>query len=362
MKIHILLPDLRAGGVERIRLVLAYEFQRLGFSPEFVLMQHRGQLLAEAMSAFPVHSLRAARVRDAFPRLICHLRKNRPDALLVGMWPLTAIAPFALLLSGHRCPIIVSEHAILSAQYRNRGLKAFAGLKASAIFCYRFASNCVAVSNGVARDISRLAFFPLGKISVINNPCPPRILPGLEQMSLAESLWRSPRGARLLSVGTLKEVKNHSLLLYAFSMLSIQDSELMIVGSGELETSLRQLAGELGIADKVIFAGFQSDPTPFYLSADLFVLSSDYEGFGNVIVEALAQGLPVVSTDCPSGPAEILENGRWGRLVRPGDATALAIAISDSLEDVHDKDALKRRAADFSPEIAAQKYVDLLMK
>ena len=84
-------------------------------------------------------------------------------------------------------------------------------------------------------------------------------------------------------------------------MLSIQDSELMIVGSGELETSLRQLAGELGIADKVIFAGFQSDPTPFYLSADLFVLSSDYEGFGNVIVEALAQGLPVVSTDCPSG-------------------------------------------------------------
>ena len=124
--------------------------------------------------------------------------------------------------------------------------------------------------------------------------------------------------------------------------------------------ALRALARDLDVTDRVIFAGFQLDPTPFYETADLFVLSSNYEGFGNVIVEALSCGTPVVSTDCPSGPAEILENGRWGRLSPVGDTDALAKAMRASLEDDHDTAALKRRAADFAPEIAARKYLDLL--
>jgi glycosyltransferase involved in cell wall biosynthesis len=106
--------------------------------------------------------------------------------------------------------------------------------------------------------------------------------------------------------------------------------------------------------------GFMPNPTPFYRAADLFVLSSDYEGFGNVIVEALACGLPAGSTDCPSGPAEILENGRWGRLTPVGDAEALANAMAQSLAAEHDREALRRRAADFSPARAAERYLQLL--
>ena len=120
------------------------------------------------------------------------------------------------------------------------------------------------------------------------------------------------------------------------------------------------LAAELGIVRRVIFAGFQPDPAPFYASADLFVLSSDYEGFGNVIVEALAQGTPVVATDCPFGPAEILDNGRWGRLVPVGDEAALARAMSEALAETPDRAALRRRAADFSPEKAARRYLELV--
>jgi glycosyltransferase involved in cell wall biosynthesis len=123
---------------------------------------------------------------------------------------------------------------------------------------------------------------------------------------------------------------------------------------------LRALAGELGLASQVIFAGFHSDPTPFYRTADLFVLSSDYEGFGNVIVEALACGTPVVSTDCPSGPAEIFENGLHGRLVPVRDAPALANAMREALSAPHDPAALKRRASDFAPSIAAKRYLELL--
>jgi glycosyltransferase involved in cell wall biosynthesis len=134
----------------------------------------------------------------------------------------------------------------------------------------------------------------------------------------------------------------------------------MMLGQGEGETKLRSLAAELGISDRVIFAGFQADPSPFYAAADLFVLSSDLEGLPTVLIEALSFGLPVVSTDCPSGPAEILENGRWGRLVPVGDADALARAMGEALAAPVDREALKRRAADFSPEIAARKYLELL--
>lgn len=134
----------------------------------------------------------------------------------------------------------------------------------------------------------------------------------------------------------------------------------MLLGKGEEEAALRALAVELGISDKVIFAGFHADPSAFYATADLFVLSSDYEGLPTVLIEALSFGVPVVSTDCPSGPAEILENGRWGRLVPMGDAGALARAMAEALRAPVDREALRRRAADFSPEIAAQRYLTLL--
>jgi glycosyltransferase involved in cell wall biosynthesis len=138
------------------------------------------------------------------------------------------------------------------------------------------------------------------------------------------------------------------------------DAKLMLVGTGAGEVDLRTLAGELGLASQVVFAGFHPDPTSFYQTADLFVLSSDYEGFGNVIVEALACGTSVVSTDCPSGPAEILENGRYGRLVPVRDAQALADAMQKALATPHDPALLKQRASDFAPAIATKRYLELL--
>ena len=134
----------------------------------------------------------------------------------------------------------------------------------------------------------------------------------------------------------------------------------MFVGDGAGRAALESLAKDLGVSDRVTFAGFHADPTAFYKTADVFALSSDYEGFGNVIVEALACGTPVVSTDCPSGPAEILDGGRHGTLVPVDDEVALAQALGKSLSDSPDSDALRGRAAEFSPERAARLYLDLL--
>lgn len=114
------------------------------------------------------------------------------------------------------------------------------------------------------------------------------------------------------------------------------------------------------IADRVFMPGFATDPSPYYSQADLFVLSSTGEGFGNVIAEALAAGTPVVSTDCPSGPREILSDGKFGRLVPVGDAQALATAMAESLMSLHDRDALKARAQDFSIDKAVDQYEAML--
>ena len=360
MRISILLPDLRGGGVERIRIVLAHEFALAGHEVEFVLMQARGELLEEARESFSVVDLATTRARALPLALARYLRRRRPDALLAAMWPLTVLAPLAARLSGHRYKVLVSEHNSLSVQYRDWGRAHRVAMRASMAVGYRLADHRVGVSLGVATDIATLSGLRRDAFDVINNPVPPRPEPSSQVIRDTEALWSSHRGARIVTVGSMKAQKNHPLLLRAFARLDRPDALLMFVGDGAGRDALLSLAQELGVADRVILAGFHRDPTSFYKTADLFVLSSDYEGFGNVIVEALACGTPVVSTDCPSGPGEILDDGRFGRLVPVGDAGAMAEAIDVALDTSADRAALMGRATDFLPEIAARKYLHLL--
>jgi glycosyltransferase involved in cell wall biosynthesis len=356
----MLLPDLRGGGAERVNLDLAHEFARAGHHVEFILRQARGELINEARASFEIVDLGCSRVRQMLPALARYLRGRRPDALIVAMWPLTAIAPAARSVASRDTRVLVSEHGILSAQYRDWGSAHRVALRASAGLGYRLADARVGVSRGVADDMACLSGLGRERFSVINNPVPLPSEPSPAARAEAEALWGVPPGARMLSVGRLKRVKNQALLLHAFARLERADTRLMLVGDGELEAELHGLAAELGIADRVIFAGFHADPTPFYRTADLFVLSSDNEGFGNVIVEALNCGTPVVSTDCPSGPAEILAGGEYGTLVPVGDAEALSRAVEEALARPRDPERLRSRARDFSPEKAAKAYLDLL--
>lgn len=360
MVISILLPDLRGGGAERVNIDLALEFSRAGHDVEFVLMQARGELLEEAKSSFPVVDLGIPRVR-ALPFVLArYLRQRRPGALLASMWPLTVIAPVAVRMSGHRCKMLVSEHGMLSAQYRNWGRLHRVLLRLSTAVGYRLAQHKVGVSSGLVQDMADLSWMRSNDFDVIHNPVPPRAEPSTEAIMAAEALWGAQVGARIVAVGTMKAVKNHPLLLRAFARLNRPDSRLMFVGDGTGRDALLSLARELGIADRVILAGFQLDPTPFYQTADLFALASDYEGFGNVIVEAMACGTPVVSTDCPSGPGEILVGGKYGRLVPVGDAKAMADAIAATIDEPASKEKLKARASEFYPAKAARAYLKLL--
>lgn len=358
--ISILLPDLRGGGAERVNLDLAHEFARAGHQVEFVLRQSGGELLNHARTYFKVIDLGCSRVRHLPRALACYLRSRRPDGLVAAMWPLTIIAPAARLVASRSTRVIVSEHGLLSAQYRDRGRLHRVALRATTGLGYRMADAVVGVSEGVGSDMARISGIRRERICIINNPVRKPREPSLGALAAAEALWDTSPGARILTVGWLKRVKNHALLLRAFARLKHPNAQLMLVGSGELERELQQLASALGIANRVIFAGFHADPTPFYRTADLVVLSSNYEGFGNVIVEALANGTPVVSTDCPSGPGEILSGGEFGTLIPVRDADALVSAIEEALKRPHDSERLRARAHDFAPEKAAKAYLNLL--
>nr|WP_272499985.1 glycosyltransferase [Chromohalobacter moromii] len=168
----------------------------------------------------------------------------------------------------------------------------------------------------------------------------------------------------VLHVGRLDVQKNQALLLSAFSLAvnSVPNLKLVILGEGEEKKNLEELASELGVKDSVDFVAFQDNPYPYYKAADLFVLSSDWEGFGNVIVEALACGTPVISTDCPGGPRTILANGKYGVLVPCGDAERLSSEIVSHVSNV-DKwnfEELKMRANEFTVETVAKKYLEAI--
>ncbi|UWX04047.1 glycosyltransferase [Pseudoxanthomonas sp. NC8] len=185
-------------------------------------------------------------------------------------------------------------------------------------------------------------------------------MPSLPTDSVAA--WAGGAHKRVLAVGMLKTPKDFPLLIRAFSLLRAQvDARLLILGEGTERARLEKLVHELGLQGMVMLPGYVADTAPFYAQSDLFVLSSDHEGFGNVIVEALEQGCPVVSTDCPSGPREILTDGRCGRLVPVGDVAALAAAMQESLASAHDHDALRARAQDFSVSRISDQYLDLLL-
>lgn len=357
--ISLLLPDLRGGGAERVMLDLAREFARLGQTVEFVVMEATGEFLPEVQREFTVVDLATPRARHVAPALARYLQRRRLDALIAAMWPLTVIGPLAAGMIGFRGRVLVSEHGILSRQYAQQGGLHRLALHASTFVGYRLASARVGVSHGTCADMAALSRMAMDRFVPIHNPVRPAVWPVADDLTAVHALWTTD-GPRILTVGNLKPVKNHPLLLRAFAAMDRPDARLMLLGQGTNESALRALTSELGIADRVIFAGFHPDPSPFYATADLFVLSSDHEGFGNVIVEALSFGLPVVSTDCPSGPAEILQGGRFGHLVPVGDAFALARAMDAALAVPVDREALIRRAADFAPEIAARKYLNLL--
>lgn len=349
----ICLPDMGGGGAERVALEIIDELIAAGHEVDLVLVRAAGALLELVPPEVRIVDLQASRMAGALLPLMRYFRRERPDALQVSMWPLTAIAILAHRLARSRARLMTSDHIAFSSVPRSER-RAF---QLSATPLYPLADIRVAVSQGVADDLARLTGLNRSRILVIYNPISPP--PTISSNAVVEALWGG-EGPRIIAVGSLKEQKNHALLVRAFARLRRDNAKLMILGEGPLRPDLERLASDLGISEQVLLPGFKIDPWPFYASASLFVLSSDYEGFANVVLEAMAAGLPVVSTDCQSGPAEILDHGRFGALVPVGDEAALAAAMARALDDPGNPEPRQARAATFS-QGSARRYRELLV-
>jgi glycosyltransferase involved in cell wall biosynthesis len=357
--VALVLPSLGGGGAERVILRLAKVFLSYGYRVDIVLMKTEGELLSLVPVGIRLVELRCDRFRFVPFAFARYLRKERPDAVIANLWPLTIMCAIGHRLARSKSRIAVVYRAPLSPvpRHQSRGGRLF--LRATLALSCRIADVSIAISCGVADDVARLAGCRRDRIKVIYNPVVMSTDRGPED---AEDIWDDTQAKRVLSVGRLSVEKNQLLLLEAFSrVIKKMDARLVILGEGSLRGTLERKVAELGLERAVKLPGFSMTPAAAYNSADLFVLSSDYEGFGNVIVEALACGVPVVSTDCPSGPREILRGGEYGALVPCGDPAALADAILQALASDHDTGKLKARASDFAPAKAADAYLSAVL-
>jgi glycosyltransferase involved in cell wall biosynthesis len=360
--VALVIPDLLPwAGAERVTATIGEGLIQRGYKVDLVLANEPADLSKSIAHGIRVFNFGAARFRNFIMPFARYLREQNPEAVIISMWPLTSLCIVAHKLARSRAKLIVCDHNTLSIQYGRRNLAYKMALRASIRVTYPMADARVAVSNGVADDIAALSGIPRSEFEVIYNPISPPSAASAQDRGI-DALWGPNNATRILTVGRFKAQKNHKLLIRAFGKLveSI-DARLMILGTGDLLEETKRFAQAEGLGDRVLIPGQVEDTTPYYRSADLFVLSSDYEGFGNVLVEALACGLPVVSTDCRSGPAEILDNGRYGILVPAGDVGALAQGMATALAAYHDRDALMQRAADFAPSKGVEKYIQLLL-
>lgn len=358
--IALYLPSLRGGGAERVMVALANGFAARGFAVDLVLAKAEGPFLGYVAASVRVVDLGARRVASSLPRLVGYLRREQPRALLSAMNHANVIALLARRLAGVTTRLVVSEHANFSQSMTVEPSRRGRLMPWFMRRTYPWADSVVAVSAGVADDLARAIALPRESIKVIYNP-----VVGEQTLCLANAPldhpWFAPgEPPVVLGVGRLTAQKDFDVLIRAFaSVRNMRPARLMILGEGELRPELEALVRQLGIGADVALPGFQANPLAYMRRAALFVLSSRFEGLPTVLVEAMACGTPVVSTDCPSGPAEILEGGKWGRLVPVGDAPALADAMAATLAEANPPQ-VEARAAAFGVENAVNAYLQLM--
>jgi glycosyltransferase involved in cell wall biosynthesis len=358
--VALFVPSLGGGGAEKMVVHIANTLVERGYRVDLVLSHDHGELSGLVDERVRRIDLASPQVSRSLGALCAYLVRARPPALLSVLDRANVVAVLAKLLTRSSTRIVISQRSNYSRSAENNGSGRSRALALLVRLLYPFADALVGISDGVADDIRRTVRIAPEKVVTIYNPVlptdfqPPPPRPGLH------AFFDNREAPVIIAVGRLSAAKDYGTLLRAFAKVRQSlDARLIILGEGELRQSLVDLAEQLGISPFMAMPGFVADPASWMVQADLFVLSSAWEGFGNVVVEALACGLPVVSTDCESGPGEILDRGKWGRLVPVGNADAFAEALVASLREPKPRGP-SSRAKDFSIESSVDSYVKIL--
>jgi len=330
-RIAIFFHDFGIGGAERVMVQLAHGFMGIGYQVELVLACAEGLLLSEVPTEARIINLNSRKPFAMFMRLIKYLRTERPNALLSPFEVTSVIAILAKRISRVPTRVIVRISVHLSRNKRTRLKKIIERVVVSMV--YPLADGIIAVSRGVAEDLASYAGISFDCIKIIYNPVVSEQLLLAAEQPVNHPFFADGQSPVVLGVGRLTEQKDFSTLINAFDIIRRKiPSRLIILGDGEKRPVLEKLIRSSGLQDLVDLPGFELNPFAFMKRASVFVLSSKWEGLPGALIQALACDCPVVSTDCMSGPSEILRGGEYGHLVPIGDVEAIASAIGAVLQ------------------------------
>ncbi|MBX2864248.1 MAG: glycosyltransferase [Leptolyngbyaceae cyanobacterium MAG.088] len=366
--ISLFIPNLDGGGAERVMLHLAEGFSARGFKVDLVVAKAEGAYLSKIPA-----SIRLVNLDAKFPMLLLktfalkqYLQQEQP-AFLMSTLDIFSSATWAKRLAGVQTQVIMCVQTNLSQQFQDRHIKLIQRLKWSVVqHFYPLADAIVTASEGVARDLEQNAKIPMQEMTVIHNPVVMSDFAEKAQAPVVHPWFEDGQPPVLLGVGRIVKQKNFATLIRSFARVRQHcEARLMILGDVDVrepgvKPELEDLIEKFGLQDDVVFSGFVENPYAYMAKANVFVLSSIYEGFGNVVAEAIAAGTPVVSTDCESGPAEILNKGQYGALVPVGDHKAMADAIIATLNHPIDVQLLKVRSQAFTIDCIVNQYLDVL--
>ena len=357
LRIAFLLNNLNGGGAERVAVTVANELVDLGHNVTLILNHRQGPYLDDVSEKVRLLEL-GLRMRSALQVLVRLLRREKFVTVL-GVLDQANIA--LLLLKPFIAPtrVIITEcNNPLAEGKAIHGQWLWQIIRALKPWLYSRADHAIAKSAGIKKILCDHFDCRMGQVSVIHNPVDTARIEHLALETPDHPWLREKSRPVLLAAGRLHEQKDYPTLLRAFALLRRSiPARLIILGEGKERPALEKMIYELGLDDCVNMPGFTANPYAFMAASDCYVMSSAWEGWPNALAEALASGTPVVSTDCASGPRQILENGKHGYLVPVNDAEALSSAILATLEKPGDAEIRRLRARQFTPRKAAEQYL-----
>lgn len=346
------------GGVERMISHLLHAFADRGLRVDLLLIKDRGIQHSHFPAAVRVHKLAHSHTFFTIGELARYLKTQRPRAVLVAKHRAIIAAVVARAWSGTRMPLVGRIGTNVTGALAGRAGWRLWWWRLTMQLFYRRTDGIVAVSEGVAQDICRATGLGASRVQVIRNPVITNELPQLAAQPLDHPWFAPGQPPVILGMGRFTAQKDFPTLIRAFALVRrTRPCRLLLLGQGGLGEQYLALATELGIAADLDLPGFIPNPYPYVARAAVFALSSAWEGSPNALTEALALGIPAVATDCPSGPREILQGGRYGPLVAVGDVAALAEALRATLEAPLPSSMLRAAVAEYTASASAAAYL-----
>ena len=345
-------------GVDRAMRNLIPALAGRGYPVDLLHVRGHGPHLGSVPGNVRVIDTGARHVYSSLPAVVRYLRRYRPAVMLSDKDRVNRTALFARAVAGVKMRLVLSSGTTISIDLASRGLFERLVQRYSMGRLYPYADAIIVTSRGVADDMADYTGLARGRVDVVPSPVVPASL-FAEALPSPDHPWFRPgEPPVILGVGELCARKDFATLIRAFAALRARrPARLMILGRGRLLSELMDLAGQLAVAEDIALPGFVEDPYRYMAHARLFAFTSRWEGLGFAVIEALAVGTPVVATDCPSGPSEILQDGRYGRLVPVGDADALARAMGETLDAPLPPDVLREAARPYEVEAATTAYL-----